>query len=101
MEAGGREGWAVAGRSRQDGDGRKNAVKGETRGAARAEVTARCFSQGNLLGKRSLQQDLSPGVPKPPGPVPTRGLRGFTACGAGMGALSLRGIHPEPGKSSL
>lgn len=39
---------------------------GETRGAARIEVTARCFSQGNLLDKSSQQQDLSPGVPRPP-----------------------------------
>lgn len=77
---------------------------GEARGAARIEVTARCFSQGNLFGKRLQQQDLSSGVPSlPPSPAPARGLPGFTACcagGAGMGALSLRGIHPGPGKPS-
>ncbi|XP_059721249.1 uncharacterized protein LOC132337106 [Haemorhous mexicanus] len=42
---------------------------GETRGAARTEVTARCFSQRNLFGKRSRQQDLSPGIPSLPDPL--------------------------------
>uniref|UniRef100_A0A803VUJ4 Endothelial differentiation related factor 1 n=16 Tax=Passeriformes TaxID=9126 RepID=A0A803VUJ4_FICAL len=52
---------------------------GEARDAARIEVTARCFSQGNLFGKRSQQQDLSPGVPRLPAPLARlrRGVSGL------------------------